>query len=98
MAAINAEKQQSTEQQPPAPSRDQTLAVPAQMNRESWTDIEGGTNEKWSEEGFPSKPVRRKFSRTVPYETEINGDADAEDSVSVVVLLLGKGQGMTHKN
>lgn len=99
MAAINAEKQQNPEQQHPAPLRDQTLAVPLQIKRESRADIECGTGEKWNEESVPSKSVRRKFSRTVPYETEINGDPEDSDSVSVIVLLLSEeGQWIGNSN
>lgn len=87
MAAINAEKQQN-----PAivasPSQQQASGGAVQDECKG-NDLESGTS-------APSKPVRRKFSRTVPYETEINGQEAFDtvnqhvgsDSVSVIVLFL----------
>lgn len=93
MAAIHAEKQQSPasnatpEQQQTkhrSPGSGESL-MPGDSKR---NDLESGTN-------GPSKPLRRKFSRTVPYETEIDGQEIVghevemiKDSVSVIVLLL----------
>lgn len=89
MAALNAEKLQNPQPEPPmAPPE-----PPAKKNRDSIVggkDVERGTNENWNEGNVPSKPIRRKFSRSVPYETDIDGSDEEEDCeedpVSDIVL------------
>lgn len=83
MAALSAEKQQNPQ---PEPQKAQQ-SVNAEQATE---DVESGTNENWNEEGITAtKPIRRKFSRSVPYETAIDGHEDnvgPEESVSDIVL------------
>lgn len=89
MAALNAEKLQNPQPEPPmAPPE-----PPAKKNKGSMAggkDVERGTNENWNEGNVPSKPIRRKFSRSVPYETDIDGSDEEEDCdedpVSDIVL------------
>lgn len=73
MAALNAEKQQNSQ---PEPQRQQ-LDPKSQGHK----DVERGTGGNWDQGSLmvPQKPVRRKFSRTVPYETPIDGDGDEEE-------------------
>lgn len=100
MAAINAEKQQNAQAPQPTGSLQQKPVKCNDNGREDAKDIERGTNENWNkEEQVPLKPLRRKFSRTVPYETAINGGGDYEcgcgegdDSVSRTVLFCGSGR------
>lgn len=81
MAALNEQKQTQAQQQQQQQQQGERQKMKA--------DIESGTDEKWNEGNIPSKPIRRKFSRTVPYETEIDGGAiSPDDSVSVIVLHL----------
>ncbi|XP_055687791.1 glutamate-gated chloride channel isoform X4 [Lutzomyia longipalpis] len=67
MAAINAEKPPDT----PARKEVEKEKASHEMDQD---DVEMGGGES------PVKPPRRKISRTVPYETTINGNCDDEES------------------
>lgn len=73
MAALNAEKQQN-----PQPEQQREQSDPKSQGHK---DVERGTGGNWDQGSLlvPQKPIRRKFSRTVPYETPIDGDGDEEE-------------------
>lgn len=89
---MTAEKQQNPQPEPP---REQTQP-PVKRKRSSMAsgkDVECGTNENWNEGNNPSKPMRRKFSRSVPYETDIDGsdeEGSLDEDVSGVVLFCSR--------
>lgn len=77
MAAISAEK-------PPDASAAGKGAAPP--SKKTPQDVEEDDVEMGGADS-PMKPPRRKISRTVPYETTINGNCDDdEESVSLFTL------------
>lgn len=104
---MNAEKPPSEPQQEPTQEAKSLIrkrqptstktddAIDAQVVAwEASDDIERGTVEKWNEGLKPPKPIRRKFSRTVPYETAIDGgpggdyddDNDDDDNLNRAIV------------
>lgn len=70
MAAMTAEKQQNPQPELQTENKDR----PAENQIDLANDIETGTNENWNNR----RDFRRKFSRTVPYETSIDGGDDGD--------------------
>lgn len=87
IAAINAEKQQNPEQQQKAQIQSPAAsAVDSRLkNSDSSKDVELGELEDGSEGNIPTKPIRRKFSKTVPYETNLDEDSNDPEEYSVSV-------------
>ena len=98
VAALNAEKA-AQNPQPEAAKKDRRPPAAGETSKpdvkKQQLDVESGTAENWNEGLAPPKPIRRKFSRTVPYETAIDGGgssteaeaAEEHEEVSGIVLV-----------
>lgn len=90
---MTAEKQQNPQPEPPREQTQQPVKRKRASMASSGKDVESGTNENWNEGNNPSKPMRRKFSRSVPYETDIDGsdeEGSLDEDVSGIVLFCSR--------